>query len=295
MNDALPVRLGDVVGGRYRVERVIGSGAMGTVVAVTELAQGFRLALKLVRGDILRDPELAARFAREARAVGALTSRHAAKLFDIGQLPSGEPFIVMELLEGNDLEQVLHARGRVVPLDAVRWISEACEAIGEAHACGIVHRDLKLSNLFLTRATEGAPFVKVLDFGLAKTREAGAASLTDTGAVFGSPQYMSPEQMRSAKSVDARTDIFSLGVCLYELMTGVLPFDAPSVMEVFARVLKDTPAPFASVLDEASLAVIPVPLEACVMRCLEKDRERRWQSATELARSLEPYGGLRRT
>ncbi len=289
-----PARLGEVVGGRYRLDRVVGAGAMGTVFEATHLALQGRFAVKIMKADAFRDPDLEARFMREARTVAALESVHAAKVYDIGRVPSGAPFLVMEFLEGTDLESVREHQKRLVPLDAVHWISQACEALAEAHWRGIVHRDLKLSNLFLARQREGIPIVKVLDFGLAKVRESNTVSLTDSTNIFGSPLYMSPEQTRSAKHVDARTDIWSLGVCLYELLTGVSPFDAPSVMEVCTRVLRDNPAPFADVLDEPALALVPIPLEAAVMRCLEKDPAQRWENIMELAASLEPFGGVRR-
>jgi serine/threonine-protein kinase len=193
--------------------------------------------------------------------------------------------MVMEYLEGQDLDAELAATGPMPPHVAVDYVLQACEAIAEAHGLGMIHRDLKLKNLFLTQTVDGRPLVKVLDFGLAKTIGThNDVSLTATNSVFGSPQYMSPEQMRSAKDVDFRSDIWSLGVCLFELLTGQVPYDAQGVAEICAMVLKDpVPAP------SQFVAGLPPDLEEVVLKCLEKDPSRRFQSVAELAFALQSY------
>ena len=279
------VRPGDVLGGKYRVERVLGAGGMGVVVAAKHLELGQRVALKLMLEESARDPEQSERFLREARAAVQLRSLHTARVLDVGRLGDGEPFMVMEYLEGRDLDAELQAVGPMPPPVAVEYMLQAAEALAEAHGLGMIHRDIKLKNMFLTRGVDGRPLVKVLDFGLAKLAQGDYdVSLTTQDSTFGSPQYMSPEQMRSAKNVDARTDVWSMGVCLYELLTGRLPFDAPTAPEICAMVLKDAvPRP------SAILKGIPSDLEAVVLRCLDKDPARRFQSVADLAVALERF------
>ncbi len=278
------VKPGDVLGGKYKVERVLGAGGMGVVVAAKHIDLGQRVALKFMLKEAMTEAN-AERFLREAKAAVQLKSVHTARVLDVGRLKNGEPFMVMEYLEGRDLDAELHARGPLPPHIAVDYILQACEALAEAHALGMIHRDVKLKNMFLTSAVDGRPLVKVLDFGLAKQLGShGDVSLTATNTVFGSPQYMSPEQMRSAKDVDHRSDIWSLGVCLYELLTGRVPFDASGVAEICAMVLKDpVPPPSQFVFG------LPADLEDVILRCLEKDPNRRYQSVAELAFALQSY------
>jgi serine/threonine-protein kinase len=280
-----PVKPGDVLGQKYRVERVLGVGGMGMVVAAKHIELGQRVALKFMLAEGLKDREQVERFQREARAAVQLKSEHAAKVTDVGKLKNGAPFMVMEYLEGQDLGAVLQQQGALSPQLAIEFILQTAEAIAEAHALGIVHRDIKPKNLFLTRRVDGRPLVKVLDFGLAKTGITGAPiGLTQTAAVFGSPQYMSPEQMRSAKDVDFRSDIWALGVCLYELLTGNVPFDAPTLPELCAMVLKDPPRPIEQVRPD-----IPPELANVIYRCLQKDPNLRFQNIGEFARELERF------
>ncbi|MDF2694822.1 MAG: Serine/threonine-protein kinase pkn3 [Labilithrix sp.] len=282
------VKPGDVLGGKYKVERVLGAGGMGIVVAAKHIDLGQLVALKFMLREAMTDPSHAERFLREAKSAVQLKSVHTARVLDVGRLgkpnsPS-EPYMVMEYLDGHDLDAELHARGPLPPVVAVDYVLQASEALAEAHGLGMVHRDIKLKNLFLTSTVDGRPLVKVLDFGLAKTLGShGDVSLTATNTVFGSPQYMSPEQMRSAKDVDFRSDIWSVGVCLYELLTGRVPFDAQGVAEICAMVLKDPVPP------PSSFVSIPADLEAVVLKCLEKDVSRRYQSIVELAFALESY------
>jgi serine/threonine-protein kinase len=282
------VKAGDLLGGKYRVERVLGTGGMGMVVAARHAQLGQRVAVKLMLKEALADPGNAERFAREARAAVRLQSAHTARVLDVGKLKNGEPFMVMEYLDGQDLDEVVRANGPLTPKVAVGYILQACEAFAEAHGLGMIHRDIKLKNMFLARSVDGRPLVKVLDFGLAKTVGAlGDVSLTATSAVFGSPQYMSPEQMRSAKDVDARSDVWSIGVSLYELLTARVPFDAPGVAEICAMVLKDPVEP------PSKWAVgLPPELDAVVVKCLAKNPQDRYQSVAELAFALEPWSAM---
>ena len=277
------IRQGDVLGGKYRVERVIGQGGMGVVVAArhTELRQ--RVALKLIPADQLHDKELVERFMREARAAARLKSEHSVKVIDVGKRTNGSPYIVMELLEGSDLGQIVERSPLPVP-DAVDYILQVCEAVAEAHALGIVHRDLKPRNLFLTARVHGKPHVKVLDFGLAKRVDMQDVTLTATTAIIGSPQYMSPEQLKASRNVDYRTDIWSLGVCIYELVSGRVPFDSDAVPVLCAMVLKDDPTPLPSIRPD-----VPPGLWHVIQTCLRKEPSERYSNVAELAEALEPY------
>ncbi|HSO41199.1 MAG TPA: serine/threonine-protein kinase, partial [Labilithrix sp.] len=289
-SEVLPVRTGDILADKYRVERVLGTGGMGFVVAARNINLGKLVAIKMMLPAALGMPQAVERFEREARAAVQLKSEHIAEVLDIGRLPTGEPYIVMELLDGSDFEGLLR-RDRWLPVeDAVDYVLQACEAVSEAHALGVVHRDLKPKNLFLSHRLDGTPVVKVLDFGISKwtMQDSDSHSLTRTSDVFGSPNYMSPEQIRSARDVDGRTDIWSLGVILFELLTGRVPFLAESLPQLCALVL-ETPAPLVSTLR----ADVPPGLVALVARCLEKSVDRRFQNVRELVAALEPFGRVR--
>jgi serine/threonine-protein kinase len=217
-----------------------------------------------------------------------MTSDHAVRVHDVGELSTGIPFMVMELLAGQDLDDVVRERQRIPTAEAVDYIMQTVEAIAEAHANGIVHRDLKPRNIFLTRKADGAPLIKVLDFGLAKAPlKPGERGITDTLAVMGSPEYMSPEQMRGTRDVDARADIWALGVTLYELLTGECPFSAPSTPELFIKVFQDRPRP-----PHELFADIPFGLSRAVLRCLEKAPEARFQNVADLATAIEEFAPL---
>ena len=288
--DALPVRIGDILADKYRVERVLGTGGMGFVVAARNINLGKLVAIKMMLPAALNMPMAVERFEREARAAVQLKSEHIAEVLDIGRLPTGEPYIVMELLDGSDFEGLLR-RDRWLPVeDAVDYVLQACEAVSEAHALGVVHRDLKPKNLFLSHRLDGTPVVKVLDFGISKwtMQDSDSHSLTRTSDVFGSPNYMSPEQIRSARDVDGRTDIWSLGVILFELLTGRVPFLAESLPQLCALVL-ETRAPYVSTLR----ADVPQGLVLLVSRCLEKSVELRFANVRELVAALEPFGRVR--
>jgi serine/threonine protein kinase len=277
-----PVQIGDVLASKYLVERVLGQGGMGQVVAARHQQLGFLVALKLMLPRALRHEGAQERFLREARAAGGLRGEHVARVTDFGVLPDGTPYIVMEYLEGSDLMAVLAARGKLPPAEAVQYVLQACKAMDEAHRQGIVHRDIKPQNLFLTTRPDGSPLVKVLDFGISKLVSADAPpSMTLSAMVMGSPLYMSPEQLRSAKKVDARTDIYALGVILYQLMSGRLPIEAETFGELAERVFGGQVVPLRSRAPQVS-----APLEAIVMRCLEKNADDRFPSIRELASAL---------
>ena len=260
---------------------------MGTVVAARHVQLDQRVAIKFVRDDALGNEQAVSRFLFEARAVVKLKSEHVAKVTDVGALASGVPYMVMELLEGSDLAAFLQERGPLPPQLAADFIVQACEALAEAHACGVVHRDVKPHNLFLARSVGGAPKIKVLDFGVSKALSASGNSmggLTQTQGMIGSPLYMSPEQMRSSRDVDARSDVWSLGVVLYELLTGTYPFLAESMPELCLKVVADPHRPILEIRGD-----LPPGLVAVIDHCLEKDPSRRYANAAELATALESF------
>ena len=279
-------RPGDVIGGKFVVEHVLGVGGMGVVVAARHTQLGQKVAIKFLRKDAAKTPEAANRFLREARAVVGLQSAHVVRVMDVGVLDDGMPYMVMEHLVGSDLHQLLQGSKTLPVGDTVDYLLQGMEAIAEAHSVGIVHRDLKPANLFLARGPDGSPLVKVLDFGISKA--SGSISqeqnLTSTSTIMGSPLYMSPEQLRSSKNVDARTDVWALGVILYELLAGRLPFEADTVTGLCAKIVADAPTPLREIAP-----ALPAELEAVVMRCLEKDVSRRTASVAELALALRSF------
>lgn len=283
-----PVNSGDVLAGKYRVERVLGQGGMGIVVQATHLQLGQRVALKFLLHSALNVPEAIERFLREARAAVQIRGEHVARVTDVGTLESGSPYMVMEYLHGSDLSAVLHDRGPLPISEAADYVLQTCEALAEAHSLGIVHRDLKPANLFLTKSPDGSALVKVLDFGISKaigqSLSASAASLTATSAVIGSPLYMSPEQITSSRDVDHRTDIWSLGIILHELVAGSPPFHAETAPALLVTIAVSQPAPLRTVRQDA-----PAELEAVVTRCLTKDRNLRYSNVAELAWALQPF------
>ena len=281
------LKIGDTIAGRYRLDRILGVGGMGLVYAATHLELEQVVAVKFIRAG-LATAEARGRFMREARAVVKLRSEHVARVLDAGTLESGDSYMVMEYLEGTDLAVHLKARGTLPVEVASTYVLQAAEGLAEAHAMGIVHRDLKPANLFLARSPAGLPLVKVLDFGISKANPLGEAGATDdltrTSAMLGSPRYMSPEQMKSAKDADARSDIWSLGIILYRLVSGSVPFEGDTLGQLLARVLQDPVRPLAELKPG-----IPPEFGALVERCLQKEPKDRYADLTQLAHALEPF------
>ncbi|WP_437283051.1 serine/threonine-protein kinase [Sorangium sp. So ce375] len=282
--DETTIAPGDVLLGKYRVESVLGRGAMGLVVAARHLALDERVAIKVLLPKYVRDPEILQRFLREGRAAVRIRSQHVVRVADVGTLESGAPYMVMDHLEGRDLAAVLAESGRLPVPVAVELVLQVCEALAEAHAQGIVHRDVKPSNLFVTRNADGSPCVKVLDFGISKMTHAEDHALTRVGGVLGSPLYMSPEQLRSASDVDGRADIYSLGVVLFELLTRRTPFFAQELAQLVYLVTQGEPQ-----RPRALRPDLPEPLEQVILAAIARDRDRRFPTVAELALALVPF------
>ena len=288
-DDRIAVREGDVLADKYRVERVLGTGGMGIVVAARHLRLEERVAIKFLHPDALINAEAVARFEREARAAAKIKSEHVARVSDVGTLDNGCPYMIMEYLEGEDLAQWVQQRGPLAIDQAVEFILQTCEAMAEAHGLGIVHRDLKPANLFCIRRADGLLSIKVLDFGISKVGGSGPGlDITHADAVMGSPLYMSPEQMVSARSVDARTDIWAMGVILYELISGSGPFRGENYPEVCMSIASQ-PTP----LLRTTLPDTPASLDAVIAKCLQKDRKKRYSNVAELAVALAPFAPKR--
>jgi eukaryotic-like serine/threonine-protein kinase len=290
-NAAAPVRVGEVVAEKYLIEQTLGVGGMGVVVAARDQLLDRRVAIKFLLPKLAGSENAVQRFTREARAATRVTSEHVVRLLEIEKLPSGTPFFVMEHLEGSDLRALLRERGALSPSLAVDYVLQALQAVAEGHVKGIVHRDIKPGNLFLTARADGTPLIKVLDFGIAKTLDSDSAestSLTSSDDVrLGSPAYMPPEQLQNPRDVDKRSDIWSLGATLYELLCGRPPFEGPGYLELASRILTQPPIPLS---EQPVPPTLPPGLEAILRKCLEKDRNARYANAVDLAVALAPFG-----
>ncbi len=278
---------GDLLAGKYRIERVLGQGGMGIVVSAIHEALDERVALKFLLPEALSNKEAVARFTREARAAVKIRSEHVARVSDVGTLESGSPYMVMEYLQGCDLSQYLERTGPLPIEEALEYVLQACEALAEAHSLGIIHRDLKPANLFRTVRPDGTPAVKLLDFGISKVAAADQ-SMTQTSSMMGSPLYMAPEQMTSAKHVDVRADVWAVGVILHELLTAQVPFGGDTVPELCAKILTQPPPPLRQLRPDA-----PAALERVILHCLQKDREARYPNVAALASDLRPFAPAR--
>jgi eukaryotic-like serine/threonine-protein kinase len=320
---------GDVIAGKYRVERVIGQGGMGVVLKARHLGLGEMVAVKLIREEraLSESSDVLARFRREARAAARIKSEHVARVLDVDRLPEGAPYIVMEYIDGTDLEDLVQERGALPAEEVARYILQACEGLAEAHALGMVHRDLKLKNLFLTKRRDGRPLIKVIDFGVVKLSPTGEPNspddsertlrlgehqadmvlgggggggvgggglgfettagreqgLTGAATLVGSVHYMAPEQIRASSIVDARADVWSLGVCLYAMLTNTLPFDGDTLLAVFAAIQGRQPRDVRELVPGISS-----PMADAVNRALEKDVRRRFANVAELAHAIAP-------
>ncbi len=277
---------GTVLAEKYRVEHVLGAGGMGYVIRAWHLELDERVAIKMLLPKSAADPDTVMRFLREGRAAVKIKSEHVCRVLDVGRTDR-VPFIVMEYLDGVDLQRLLEREQRFAPEVAVDYVLQATEAIAEAHAQGIVHRDLKPANLFLVHKADGTPTVKVLDFGISKMTggPADQLSVTKSSSTLGSPLYMSPEQLRSSREVDTRADIWALGVILFELISGRPPFQAGSLPELGALVLiEDAP-------DVRQFAAgTPPELAQAIGKCLRRDPDERFATVAELAAAIAPFG-----
>ena len=282
---AMP-KAGDVLAGKYRLEKVAGEGGMGVVYAAQHLVLKQRVAVKVLLPAAACSEHVVERFAREAQAAARIMSEHVARVMDAGTTATGAPFLVMEYLEGCDLEELLAVEGPLPMTDVVDYLLQALEALAHAHAVGLVHRDIKPANLFLACRADGGNVIKMLDFGISKTLESRPEDRVLTGqAVLGSPVYMPPEQLRNAKDIDARADLWSLGVVAYELLCGRPPFDGDGVGEIFAAILEKEAEPL-----HARNWRLPPELSAIIAKCIQRKPDDRWADAAVLAKALKPYG-----
>jgi eukaryotic-like serine/threonine-protein kinase len=278
---------GEVLASKYVVERVLGLGGMGAVLLARHVELDERVAIKMLLPSatpLSPTAEPVTRFIREARAAIKIRNEHVVRILDVGRLDDGRPYIVMEYLEGSDLARLVEDSGPLPVDDAIEYVVQACEAIAAAHAMGIVHRDLKPANIFLARTGDGRPCIKVLDFGISKisgSSPGASGGLTSTTTIMGTPCFMSPEQLRSTRDVDARADIWSMGAILHALLTGTPPYDGESNADVSAKIIRDLPTPVRQLRPE-----VPEDLEAIILRCLEKDPAARFPDVAELAQAL---------
>ncbi len=274
-----------LVAGKYELLRMIGRGGMGSVWEGRHVSLSTRVAIKFIESEYTDNEEARKRFDNEARAAAALQSKHAIQIFDHGVTDDGKPYIVMELLVGEPLDKRLERARRLSPQETAVIVQQVCRALQKAHDHGIVHRDLKPENIFLVRSEEEEEVAKVLDFGIAKmknpTQEQGVSSSTKTGAVLGTPYYMSPEQARGLRNVDHRTDLWSMGVIVFKCVTGTLPFEGESLGNLLVKICT-SPIPVPS----QRLPGLPPAFDAWFARALDRDPNRRFGSAQELADAL---------
>ena len=277
--EAVDPLLGSVVDGRYRVDRVIGEGGMGVVYAAMHVTLGKRVALKVLRGEMARDDEVVKRFVQEAQASSSIGHANIIDITDFGRLPDGTSYFVMEYLEGMSLTQLIEQGGSMGSDEALGIIEQVASALSAAHGRGIIHRDLKPDNIYLVKRGQQNHFVKVLDFGIAKVGGANS-KLTKTGMVFGTPYYMSPEQA-AGQTIDARTDIYALGIIMYEMFTGQVPFDGDTFMGILSKHMFEAPVP-----PRERVAAAQLPAEPIILRCLAKRPEDRYPSMDALIGDL---------
>ena len=285
------MKAGDVIDGKYELTRMLGQGGMGTVFEARHLLLERRVALKFLRQELAQNKAMSERFLREAKAAASIRSEHIVEVVDVGETGEGEPFMVMEFLEGKELSTLLSERGPFAPNRAANVVIQLCHALAAAHAQGIIHRDIKPENVIVEQRYDGSERVKVLDFGLVKfkeTVEGQTANLTATGATMGTPYYMAPEQALGQKDLDHRVDVYSSGVVLFQILTGALPFDGETYAEILVKAATKEP-----VLPRAVRPDLQPELEALVLRAIARERDQRFQTAQELAQALAPFSGAR--
>lgn len=286
---------GEVLDGKYRIERFLGEGGMGAVAKATHVVRRAPVALKFISGAILSFPGAIERFVNEGVAASQIDSDHVVKVFDVGRLPNGAPYLVMEFLDGRDLGDLLASEGpRLVPARAVHFALQMLRALQTAHNAGIVHRDMKPSNCFVVEKDGEPDFVKLVDFGISKVRSAEdgheSANLTRTNSALGTPLYMSPEQARSPRDVDHRSDLYSVGAILYEMLGGRTPYTSETgeYTEILFKIFTTEPEPLGALSPE-----VPEGLAAVVHRALTRNRDARFGSALEMAEALAPFADAR--
>jgi serine/threonine-protein kinase len=269
---------------KYKIERQLGEGGMGKVFLATHVHLAERVAIKVLHREMTTRIDLVDRFLREARASVRLKTEHVVRILDADRSPDGLPYIVMEYLDGRDLLAMFRERGALPVGEVVDYMLQTCEAMAEAHGQALVHRDIKPANLFVTQRSDGSTLVKVLDFGISKTLDRDL-QLTSSQAMLGTPAYMSPEQLRASRDVDTRTDVWSLGVVMFELLAGAQPFDAPTFGELVIQVVTQPAPPL--------VADVPRGLASAVARCLERDPAARFQTVGDLASAIVPFASDR--
>ncbi len=286
---------GEVLDGKYRIERLLGEGGMGAVAKATHLLRRAPVALKFMSPAVLALQGAVERFVNEGVAASQIDSDHVVKVFDVGRMPSGAPYLVMEFLDGRDLQQILAVEGGRIndPARAVHFALQILRALQTAHAAGIVHRDMKPSNCFVIEKDGEPDFVKLVDFGISKVRtdeSEKASNLTRTNSALGTPLYMSPEQARSPRDVDHRTDLYSVGAILYELLTGRTPYTAESgeYTEILFKIFTTEPDPLRNLRPD-----VPEGLAAAIHRALTRDLNIRYKSSGEMAEALAPWSDAR--
>jgi serine/threonine-protein kinase len=275
--------VGTTIDGRYQVDKKLGEGGMGVVYLARHAVIGSKCALKVLRGELSGEGEVSERFIQEARAAAAIGNEHIIQITDFGQLPDGAAYFVMEFLDGKALHDIIQDTTKIDSARTLHIVTQCCEALAAAHSSDIVHRDLKPDNIFLVRKGGSDDFVKILDFGIAKVQSSESGKrLTKTGMIFGTPQYMSPEQA-AGSGVDARTDIYSLGIIMYEMLCGHVPFEADTFMGVLTKHLYEEPIPPRRLVPPIDM---PHNLEAILLKAIAKKPDKRYQSMGEFAQDL---------